>query len=335
MAMKARVTNANGRIIATKRAGVRSYHQHDALGNTIALITANAVTDTYTYWPYGELRTSTGSTTNPFKFCGAWGYYTDTTGRTYVRARTLRPGLMRWMTVDLFWPKEHAYRYVEGSPTSAVDAAGLSRNAPNYLCVRNLRVCIRGLKAIGLSDEEACRNCKSSHNQNFVTWPWKNCKDLMAWYRANRPWSGKNPCNGGKPGGAWPQDFYYASYCGAANVQHPDLNILPHDCIDECCFTHDRCLEGYYGLGFGEVCSHACCDPEMARCADRVLKSGCCDKANDPAACKEAAGNIREAFSALAGWFIFTAACIGCPDCGSVSPSKGLDKHWKEMTGRK
>lgn len=38
MAMSARVTNANGRIVAEKRNGQRRYHQHDALGNTIALI---------------------------------------------------------------------------------------------------------------------------------------------------------------------------------------------------------------------------------------------------------------------------------------------------------
>ncbi len=125
MAMKARVTNANGRIIATKCGGVRSYHQHDALGNTIALITANAVTDTYTYWPYGELRTSTGSTVNPFRHGGAWGYYTDTTGRTYVRARTLGPGLTRWMTVDPLWPREVAYRYASASPNRFMDPSGL------------------------------------------------------------------------------------------------------------------------------------------------------------------------------------------------------------------
>ncbi len=57
MAMSARVTNANGRIIAEKRNGQRRYHQHDALGNTIALIDdAGTVTNTFSHWPYGELR---------------------------------------------------------------------------------------------------------------------------------------------------------------------------------------------------------------------------------------------------------------------------------------
>jgi hypothetical protein len=93
MAMSARVTNANGRIIAEKRNGQRRYHQHDALGNTIALIDdAGTVTNTFEYWPYGELRTPVlGALPTPFLYCGRWGYYTDTTGRTYVRARTYRP----------------------------------------------------------------------------------------------------------------------------------------------------------------------------------------------------------------------------------------------------
>ncbi|MEQ1824213.1 MAG: RHS repeat-associated core domain-containing protein [Fimbriimonadaceae bacterium] len=125
MAMSMRVSNMGGRVIATKRAGVRSYHQHDALGNTIALINdSGVVTDTLTYSPYGELRTSTGTTTNPFKFCGAWGYYTDTTGRTYVRARTLRPGLMRWMTVDPLWPTEVSYGYCKSNPSTDIDPYG-------------------------------------------------------------------------------------------------------------------------------------------------------------------------------------------------------------------
>ncbi len=54
-----------GRIVGEKRGGVYHSHQHDALGNTIALINDSAtLTNTYTYWPYGELRTSTGSTVN-------------------------------------------------------------------------------------------------------------------------------------------------------------------------------------------------------------------------------------------------------------------------------
>jgi RHS repeat-associated protein len=124
--MSARVTNANGRIISEKRNGQRRYHQHDALGNTIALIDdAGTVTNTFSYWPYGELRTPVmGNLPTPFLYCGRWGYYTDTTGRIYVRARTYRPVFTRWLTVDPLWPRESAYGYGDFAPLTFVDPSG-------------------------------------------------------------------------------------------------------------------------------------------------------------------------------------------------------------------
>jgi RHS repeat-associated protein len=125
MPMKAIVTNMGGRIVAEERGGTRRLMQHDAMGNVISLINdAGVVTDTYEYWSYGEIRTQTGSSTNPWKFGGAWGYYTDATGRQYVRARTLRNDLGRWITVDPLWPSEPAYGYAGNSPLVNVDPSG-------------------------------------------------------------------------------------------------------------------------------------------------------------------------------------------------------------------
>jgi RHS repeat-associated protein len=133
MPMKARVTNANGGIVGVERNGAYRQHLHDALGSTIALVDASgAVTDTYTYWPYGTVRSSTGTTENPYKFCGKWGYYEDAPGRAYVRARTLRQDLGRWMTVDPLWPNEHAYRYVRCTPITLVDEYGLAPAFPGF-----------------------------------------------------------------------------------------------------------------------------------------------------------------------------------------------------------
>jgi RHS repeat-associated protein len=88
---------------------------------------AGTVTNTFSYWPYGELRTTViGNLPTPFLYCGRWGYYTDTTGRIYVRARTYRPVFTRWLTVDPLWPWESAYRYGISRPLSVVDASGLS-----------------------------------------------------------------------------------------------------------------------------------------------------------------------------------------------------------------
>ncbi len=125
MAMKASVMTMNGRIVSETRNGVRHFHAHDQLGNTIALYDDSGTkTDSYTYWPYGEVRTRTGTTVNPFQFCGAWGYYKDSSGRTYVRARTLRTDLTRWISTDPLWPAEAAYHYCDASPIACQDQSG-------------------------------------------------------------------------------------------------------------------------------------------------------------------------------------------------------------------
>ena len=83
------------------------------------------VTDTYTYWPYGEIQNHTGSSTTPFTFVGTLGYYLDLLGSLiYVRARHLRQALARWQTVDPLWPWQWPYLYTADRPTSHVDPAG-------------------------------------------------------------------------------------------------------------------------------------------------------------------------------------------------------------------
>src|SRR5690606_30523343 len=72
-----------------------------------------------------ELRTSViGNLPTPFLYCGRWGYYTDTTGRIFVRARTYRPVFTRWLTIDPLWPWESAYAYARSRPATLVDASG-------------------------------------------------------------------------------------------------------------------------------------------------------------------------------------------------------------------
>ncbi len=64
----------------------------DTLGNVIKTTDANGnITSETTYWPFGEIRTQTGTNPSPFGFCGIWGYYTQANLPTYVRARYYRP----------------------------------------------------------------------------------------------------------------------------------------------------------------------------------------------------------------------------------------------------
>src|SRR5947207_7416262 len=101
MAMKARYTVVDGEVIAQKRGGVRSLYVPDPLGSTVALLdNTQSQTDTFTYWPYGEVNTRAGTTATPFQFVGTLGYYRDSATRTYVRARTYRQDIGRWLTPD-------------------------------------------------------------------------------------------------------------------------------------------------------------------------------------------------------------------------------------------
>ncbi|MBX7131354.1 MAG: hypothetical protein K1X67_01620 [Fimbriimonadaceae bacterium] len=130
--MKARYTLIEGEVIAQKRNGVRHLLVPDTQGSTVALMgSSSTITDTFEYWPYGELRTRTGSTTMPFQYIGALGYYRDSSGRTYVRARVDRTDLGTWMTVDQLVPGLAPYSYARANPTSNVDEWGMKPSSPH------------------------------------------------------------------------------------------------------------------------------------------------------------------------------------------------------------
>ena len=121
-------TTINGMIVHENRGGVESFYAPDTMGSTVALLNSSGVvTDTYSYWPYGEIRSHVGSSQTPFTFLGMIGYYADVVANfIYVRARYLRQALTRWQTVDPLWPNEQAYGYCLAGPVSAVDPSGAS-----------------------------------------------------------------------------------------------------------------------------------------------------------------------------------------------------------------
>jgi RHS repeat-associated protein len=131
MPMKVRYTVANGEIIAEKRNGVRRTYVPDPLGSTVALLDSNQQkTDTFSYWPYGEVKTRTGNTPTPFQYVGTLGYYRDSTGRTYVRARHYQQRYGRWMTTDKKCPITQEYAYTSQNPVNLIDFTG---NSPQFV----------------------------------------------------------------------------------------------------------------------------------------------------------------------------------------------------------
>src|SRR5690349_13912223 len=124
--MKVRYTVLDGEVISEVRGGVRRDYVPDPLGSTVALLdNAQNQTDTWEYWPYGEVRVRTGAIATPFQYVGTLGYYRDNAFRTYVRARHYQPPVGRWLTVDPVWPYESNYQYSASSPTTKFDPEGL------------------------------------------------------------------------------------------------------------------------------------------------------------------------------------------------------------------
>ncbi len=136
MAMKVTYTVLDGEIISENRNGVERDYMPDPQGNTLALLdNTQTKTDTFSYWPYGEVKTRTGNTPTPFQYLGTLGYYMDSSTKSYVRARYLDTQKGRWLTTDPIrfaggdW---NLYAYCSSSPQSLVDPSGLERACPGF-----------------------------------------------------------------------------------------------------------------------------------------------------------------------------------------------------------
>ena len=125
VAMSVNYYTVNGMILAEDRGGVYSEFVPDTLGSCVAVKDASeTITYTADYWPYGEVRTSTGSKASPWGFVGLMGYLTDLAKRLYVRARHYRPNVGQWQTIDPLWPEEMAYGYASLAPRDHADMSG-------------------------------------------------------------------------------------------------------------------------------------------------------------------------------------------------------------------
>jgi RHS repeat-associated protein len=163
-----RYTTVNGEVIAEKRNGVRSLYVPDPLGSTAALLdNTQTKTDTFEYWPYGEVRTRTGTNVTPFQFVGTQGYYRDSNSRMYVRARMLDAPLGRWMTQDPIGfdgDDTNLYRYSQNNVTTFIDPSG--NKPPGY---PGYRLCKRLHPGGTICSDEQWNKClRKCHGINNV-----------------------------------------------------------------------------------------------------------------------------------------------------------------------
>lgn len=195
-----RYTVVDGEVIAEKRGGVRRTYVPDPLGSMVALLdNSQTKTDTFSYWPYGEIKTRTGTTATPFQFVGSFGYYRDTARIIYIRSRSYDPATSAWVTSDAN-PRYNSvlapHKYANANPSTLIDPDGnraISRSRPADCCKKaesghglccncsNSPVTIRRespryAEEVCVLDPGECARCDA-----FEAAPFHNCGLVSGW----------------------------------------------------------------------------------------------------------------------------------------------------------
>jgi len=124
---RTRYVHGVGLIYETDGDDFRVYH-YDYRGSTVALTDeAGAVTDRFTYTPYGVEERLLGSTDTPFRYNGQYGVISLDDGLVHMRARFYHPELRRFLNADplQFGGGNNWFAYANGNPVSYVDPFGL------------------------------------------------------------------------------------------------------------------------------------------------------------------------------------------------------------------
>ncbi|MFJ5038208.1 RHS repeat-associated core domain-containing protein [Streptomyces parvulus] len=116
------VREPSGTLTAMTSGGASQYYLTDVQGSVIGLVdSAGKRTATYSYGPYGEARTTSG-TNQPYRYTGT---YLDPSGLYKMGARYYDPQLGRFTQPDPSGKESNLYAYAAGDPVNRVDPSGL------------------------------------------------------------------------------------------------------------------------------------------------------------------------------------------------------------------
>lgn len=124
-----------------RRAGKLYYYLQDGIGNVRALVdTTGAVVATYSYSPYGEIESSTGSLENPLRFKGR--EWDAIAGLYFMRARYYDPQMGRFLSPDPLGIDGgiNLYGFAESDPTNNADPLGLQCVSGQGHCLETNRI---------------------------------------------------------------------------------------------------------------------------------------------------------------------------------------------------
>ena len=191
---------------------------------------------------------------------GTLGYYTDASGRTYVRARYLKMDTTRWLTEDPVGRTQRELNliaYVELSPLTFVDGSGLQRGYPTPCPkkpVMSCFTCFYGrLIGSGWDPQQACKIAKVECGSQII------CDGRPMPFPPIKP----PDVGSGSPYGPFP--------CPNTKAPFP-CNIPPYSDIPACqkaCKEEKKPDQGSYGGWVHDCCKAQCrYTPNQVHCAE-------------------------------------------------------------------
>jgi RHS repeat-associated protein len=160
-------------LISSNRQGTIRYFHFDGLGTTHHLTdSSQSVTDSYTYDAFGVPTSATGSSTNPYRYVGQWGYYDDgamgsTSEMLLLGVRYYWPKYGRFLAWDAV-PSKNLYRYCKNAVTYLVDPDG-------RLPIVLIALAVAAIAAAGCGSEEL--GIKAAEEATYIRTPCTNSPD--------------------------------------------------------------------------------------------------------------------------------------------------------------
>lgn len=123
----ARYVHSNG-LVSQTRGGTTLWYAYEAIGTTRQLTdNSQGVTDSYTLEAFGNMAASTGSSLNPYKYVGRYGYHDDgQSGLMLLGVRYFDGAVGRFSGEDPIRDQVNWYEYCWNNPAIHTDPTGES-----------------------------------------------------------------------------------------------------------------------------------------------------------------------------------------------------------------